>query len=208
MCFDSMLRTQFGMPSGLVGTTIMRPLLNLANKRLMDAAIELLDVRVRDKVLDVGFGGGYSLFALAQRANRGRVTGLDYSHDMVDAAGQEIAHRNLQNRILVQHGSVMALPFQEAAFDKVLTVNSIYYWPQLLAGLRELARVLKRCGGLAIGFRPPITLRPFTSGWQAFHLFEPEEVAECMRRAGITAVRIERRDEWLPLDGVVVAGKK
>jgi arsenite methyltransferase len=208
MFFDTVLRTQFGRPSGLVGSVFMRPLLNVANKRLMSASIELLDVRPKDVVLDVGFGGGYSLFLLAEKANRGRIAGIDYSPEMVSAAGRGIAQKNLQSRVRVQCGNVMALPFQDVAFDKALTVNSIYYWPDLLKGLREMARVLKRRGQLAVGFRPPITLRPFTLGWKNFHLYEPEEVAERMAQVGMDVVRVERRDQWLPLDGVVMIGQR
>lgn len=63
MYFDTVLRRQFGRPSGLVGSVLMRPLLNVANQRLLRASLELLEVRPRDGMLDVGFGGGYSLFS-------------------------------------------------------------------------------------------------------------------------------------------------
>jgi SAM-dependent methyltransferase len=120
MFFDTVLRTQFGRPSGLVGSVFMRPLLNVANKRLMSASIELLDVRPKDVVLDVGFGGGYSLFLLAEKATRGRIAGIDYSPEMVGAADRGIAQKKLQSRVRVQCGDVMALPFQDVAFDKAL----------------------------------------------------------------------------------------
>jgi hypothetical protein len=51
-------------------------------------------------------------------------------------------------------------------------------------------------------------LRPFTLGWEGFHLYEPEDVADCLDRAGIDVVRIERTDRWLPMDGVVVIGER
>ena len=127
---------------------------------------------------------------------------------MVDAADRDIAQRKLQSRVRVHYGDVMALPFQDAVFDKALTVNSIYYWPDLLKGLRGIARVLKRRGQIAVGFRPPITLRPFTLGWADFHLYEPEDVAELLGQVGTDVVRVVRTDQWMPLDGVVVIGQR
>ncbi|MFN7994352.1 MAG: class I SAM-dependent methyltransferase [Bryobacteraceae bacterium] len=208
MYIDTVLRTQFGRPSGRIGSVLMRPLLNVANKRLIGTCVNLLDVRPKDHVLDVGFGGGYSLRALAAKAKRGRITGLDYSPDMVSIAATMLARESPETRTSLQCGDAMHLPYADRTFDRILTVNSIYYWSDLLGGLREMARVLKNRGRLAVGFRPTITLRPFTLGWQGFHLYEPEQVAGLMHRSHFRVLRVERTDQWLPLDGVVVVAER
>ncbi|MGA3043422.1 MAG: methyltransferase type 11, partial [Bryobacteraceae bacterium] len=61
MYVDTLLRSQFGKPSGLFGALFMGPILNLSNTRLVNAAVELLDPQPSDTVLDIGFGGGLSL---------------------------------------------------------------------------------------------------------------------------------------------------
>jgi ubiquinone/menaquinone biosynthesis C-methylase UbiE len=185
----------------------MAPVLNAANVRLVDTAIELLDPKPNDTVLDIGFGGGYSLRAVAARVTRGKVTGVDYSREMVRGASRMIQQRGLGDRVSARWGDVANLPFPRAAFHKVLTVNSLYYWPHPFASLEELSRVMKPRGRIAVAFRSPKSLRPLTRGWKDFRLYEPEEVAALMRRAGLDVLRVEHRDQSWVLDTVVVLGR-
>jgi SAM-dependent methyltransferase len=49
---------------------------------------------------------------------------------------------------------VESLPFQPDAFDKALAINSMQVWPDPVAGLQEIWRVLRPAGRLALGFTP------------------------------------------------------
>jgi ubiquinone/menaquinone biosynthesis C-methylase UbiE len=44
------------------------------------------------------------------------------------------------------------LPFDHDSFEKVLAINSMQVWPDAMAGLREIRRVLKPAGRIALGF--------------------------------------------------------
>ena len=169
MCLSHFLRSQFSSPSGWFGSLVVAPFLNVTNMRSIDTGIELLEPDIDDRVLDVGFGGGYSLMALARRLSQGAVVGVDYSHDMVNIATNLIREKHLNSRVHVCRRDVAKLPFPEESFDKVLTVNTIYYWPSLTVELCEIARVLKSRGRLAVVFRSPWNLRPFTLGWEEFN---------------------------------------
>jgi len=208
MYVDTLLRSQFGKPSGLWGTLVMRPILNLANTPLVDRTIELLDPQPKDAVLDIGFGGGYSLVTLAGKAARGKIVGVDYSHEMVDAAARLLREKRLDSRVRVEWGDVADLPFRAGAFHKVLTVNSLYYWPKLRASLREVARVLKRRGRIAAGFRSATSLGPLTRDWEGFSLYEPQEFADILQSAGFKVLRVDHRSQWQVLDMVVVVGER
>jgi len=205
---DTLLRSQFGKPSGLFGALFMGPILNLANARLVNAAVELLDPQPQDMVLDIGFGGGLSLVTLADRAPQAKIAGVDYSREMVSTAGRLVHDKALDARVSVRWGDVAKLPFRAATFHKVLTVNSLYYWPDLPGSLREVARVMKAGGRLAAGFRSRASLGPLTRDWEGFWLYEPEEFAGHMRQAGFEVLRVEHRDQWQVLDTVVVLGRK
>ncbi len=45
-----------------------------------------------------------------------------------------------------------SLPFDNDSFDKALAINSMQVWPDAAAGLREIRRVMKPGGKLALGF--------------------------------------------------------
>lgn len=205
---DTLLRSQFGKPSGLFGSLFMGPILNLSNTRLVNAAVELLDPRPNDTILDIGFGGGLSLLTLAGNAPRTKIIGVDYSSEMVATAARLIHGKHLDGRVSVKWGDVAKLPFRAGTFHKVLTVNSLYYWPDLPASLREVARVMKRGGRLAAGFRSAASLGPLTRDWEGFWLYEPQELAKIMRAAGFEILRVEHRDQGQVLDTVVVVGQK
>jgi ubiquinone/menaquinone biosynthesis C-methylase UbiE len=49
---------------------------------------------------------------------------------------------------------VESLPFDDNSFDKALAINSMQVWPDAVAGLREMRRVMKPGGKIALGFTP------------------------------------------------------
>jgi ubiquinone/menaquinone biosynthesis C-methylase UbiE len=167
-----------------------------------------MDPKTDDRILDVGFGGGYSLLELAGRVPAGRINGVDYSQAMVDRAKGLVRERRLESLVRVRQGDVAKLPFRARTFDKVLTVNSIYYWPDIAGGFRETSRVLKTGGRIAVGFRSGMSLRPFTWTWERFWLYEPDQMADILRGVGFRIVQVEHSDRWRIPDMVVVVGEK
>jgi ubiquinone/menaquinone biosynthesis C-methylase UbiE len=55
-------------------------------------------------------------------------------------------------RVDLRYGSAERLPFADETFDKALAINSMQAWPDARAGLREIQRVLKRGGNVALAF--------------------------------------------------------
>ena len=106
-------------------------------------ALELMGVRETDNVLDVGCGGGWLSRILAQRVPDGRVVGMDISDEMVRHARQ--ANTDLDNTMFVV-GSADEIPWEAHFFDKMISVESSYYWPDPGRGLKETYRVVREGG--------------------------------------------------------------
>ena len=112
-----------------------------------------------DLVLDACCGTGDLAVAAARRG--GRVTGVDFSEPML-----ERARRKAPQLEWVQ-GDVLALPFGDASFDAATVGFGVRNVADLDAGLRELRRVLRPGGRLAILeiTRPRGVLAPFYRLW-------------------------------------------
>jgi ubiquinone/menaquinone biosynthesis C-methylase UbiE len=87
---------------------------------------------------------------LAEMAELGTVRGVDYSKASVAAARRTNKAGIESGRVEIQSASVSQLPFPDESFDLVTAVETHYYWPDFVADLREIWRVLKPGGTLLI----------------------------------------------------------
>jgi len=141
---------QLSRPSGRRGR-IVAALMNRGNRGLNERAIELLDVRAGARVLDLGFGGGLTFDPLLERG--ATIVGVDRAEDMVSAATSRRRVDVDAGRIALHAADVTALPIDDGAVDRALTVNTVYFWPDLDPALAELHRVLSPGGRVVVGIR-------------------------------------------------------
>ena len=99
-------------------------------------------IHVGRSVLDVGCGGGAALNELAERCPDANLAGCDVSPLAIEtAAALNDAHVK-SGRMAFHLSGVPDLPFPDGAFDTVFSVESLYFWPDALSGLKEIRRVL------------------------------------------------------------------
>ena len=175
---QSVLRRMFGQPQGLLGR-----LGGVIMARTNDACgawvIELLNVASNESVLEVGFGPGMAIRRLSALA--AHVAGVDASREMVAQARARNAIAIENGRVELRHGSVDDLPFAGDTFHKAMAINSMQIWPDAVAGLREMRRVLASGGTIALGFTP-------YSGQRN------EGLTEKLSAAGFTKPRVVAKD--------------
>ncbi len=119
---------------------------------ITEKTIRLMDLRTGERVLDLGCGSGWATRLLARLVSDGpegfgQVVGLDVSDVMIRQA--RAASKDFEN-ILYVWGSAQQIPWEENFFDKVLSVESFYYYPDQDRALAELFRVLAPRGRMFI----------------------------------------------------------
>ncbi len=186
---------QLSHPSGFIGRFIMREM-NRRNAKMNAFALEKLSLAPADRVLEIGFGGGVLLPALIERA--AFVAGLDRSQAAVDAAASRYAQPVTNRRAEFRLGDVALLPFADASFNKVVTVNTVYFWPSLETGFAEIARVLAPGGRLAVGFLPKERMMRMNMPAEIFTLRAPEDVIAALTNTGFKSARVERPEPATP----------
>jgi ubiquinone/menaquinone biosynthesis C-methylase UbiE len=115
--------------------------------------VELMNVHPRARVLEIGFGPGVAIGLLAERATQGLVAGVEPSDVMLRQASLRNRTPIASGRVELRLGTVDALPYSDGSFDRACAIHSLYFWPAVERGLREVARVLVPGGLLALGVR-------------------------------------------------------
>ncbi|MGB9233675.1 MAG: class I SAM-dependent methyltransferase [Terriglobales bacterium] len=118
---------------------------------ITEKTLRRMALRAGERVLDLGCGSGWATRLLARLVDgpevSGQVVGLDIADEMVRRA--RAASRDFDNVMFVQ-GSATQIPWEENFFDKVLSVESFYYYPDQDRALAELFRVMAPHGRLFI----------------------------------------------------------
>jgi SAM-dependent methyltransferase len=172
--FARFLARQFAEPSGLVGRLVIAPWLNRIGRRLNDLAVQLLQSRSGEALLEVGYGGGGLLRRLA-RLRPARLVGVDVSA----AVPRRIAGAELVR------AEAAALPFADGSFDAVVSVSVLHFWSRLEPMLAELGRVLRAGGRLVLVFEPPEALRRWAGHRYGFLLWSEADVVAAAAASGL-----------------------
>ena len=162
--------------------------------------LDLMNVGQHDNIIDMGCGVGWATRILAQRASRGIVLGVDLSDHMIAQACRE--YRNPPNALfLVADASV--LPWPDNFFNSLLSVESIYYYPDLNAAFTEVHRVL-RPGAKAFFLTNYYRENAYSHNWAKHidipvHLLAAQDYLDQLSKAGFRAATHRRIIDSTPI---------
>jgi len=137
--------------------------------------VERLGLTAGARVLDVCCGSGASAIPAAKIVGpSGSVTGVDLAENLLELARGKAKQQGLEN-IDFQSGDMTRLPFADDTFDVVVCVFGIFFVPDMESALRELKRVLRTGGKLAITTWGPRFFEPAnTAFWNSVRNARPD----------------------------------
>jgi ubiquinone/menaquinone biosynthesis C-methylase UbiE len=165
------------------------------NIGMTNAAIDSLDIQNGETVLEIGHGNGGHIAQLLSKAQNLNYFGADISATIIAEAkkiNQDFITNGKVNFKLTDGNN---LPFENHQFDKIFTVNTIYFWTKPSEYLNEIKRTLKPNGVLTLCFADKSFMEnlPFTA--YGFTLYEVEKVKELLKEAGFTIKEIVKKLE-------------
>ena len=185
---------QLQHPSGLAGR-LLGHAMELANRRPNREAIAALDIEPDDDILELGFGPGAAIEALAMLAPQGRIFGVDISQTMLELACQRNQMAIRTGRMVLTQGGFDHLPLAGGSVDKILAVNVVYFWHDAETILREVQRVLRPGGLICLYATDAAAMRRWKfAGPETHRTFDRQALAALLQNGGFAADQIVLRE--------------
>lgn len=181
-------------PSGFIGRYLMTRVFNSGNADLNAFVMELLDLQGNDRVLEVGFGPGTLIHAMATITTQGVVEGIDFSAAMLKQAGKVNRQHIANGRVLLHEGESGALPMNDQSFEKLCSVNTLYFMKEPEKDFGEMFRVMKRGGKVVIGFRDDKQMRNLNLSKEIFTTYSRDEVVAFLAGAGFSDPQVKQKE--------------
>ncbi len=124
--------------------------MNIGHGKLTDWGLSYLDIKEADIILDIGCGGGRTVNKLAKAAQKGKVSGIDFSDTSVKLSSKLNEQYINLGKVNIRKASVSSIPFPDNFFDIITAIETYFFWPDLGNDLKEVLSVLKPNGKLLI----------------------------------------------------------
>jgi SAM-dependent methyltransferase len=183
------INRQAALPSGWFGR-LLGAIWPREHGRLNAEVLDALELRPGQRVLEVGSGTGHALREAARRVAPGRVLGVDISPLMVDLA-RCLNHAAVASaQVEIRSADIGVLDLRGATFDRIFSVNCIYFWRDAEAVLTKLGSALEPGGKLILAFRAdgddiPVRFRDPTYCFPRL-----EDVKSALERAGVKVIGV------------------
>lgn len=179
-------------PQGEKGIQIGE-MMNATNIGMTLESIHALLIEDSEHILEIGHGNAGHLKNFLKIAKDLKYTGIDISETMHNEAKNLNSEFKDQAQFVLYEGE--KLPFQDEVFDKIFTVNTVYFWKNPVEYLNEIYRVLKDNGifVLTFGQRDFMETLPFTV--YDFKLYSNEEMEELISKSHFKRMKISEKEE-------------
>lgn len=202
--------TEIGNPAKPQGSAGEQMLcrMNDSHSAVTDWAFNYLHFKDNDRILDIGCGGGAALAKLSKLVPNGKLNGIDYSPTSVKVSTQTNFADIQSGKMQITEASVDNIPFDDNTFDKVITVESFYFWPNPQENLKEVLRVLNRGGCfllIADIYGKDDINEQTLENIRKYNLFNPtiDEFKDLFENAGFRNISVNTKSEtdWICISG-------
>jgi ubiquinone/menaquinone biosynthesis C-methylase UbiE len=180
--------------------------------RLTLAGVKALKPSAGERILEIGYGTGHAMVALAQAVgSSGRIFGMDISDGMRRVAEWRIQRSGLSSRIQLSTGDAASSHFASGSMDAVFMCFTLELFdtPEIPLVLKECRRLLASEGRICVvSMAKPVRADWILKAYEWMHLHFPK-VADCrpifvnasLKSAGFHVVSCTRWKNWgLPVD--------
>jgi ubiquinone/menaquinone biosynthesis C-methylase UbiE len=191
--FQEMAR-QLRHPQGEQGLETAE-MMHASNIGMTQHAIRCLGICAGDHILELGHGGGKHIGQVMAQGEGLIYHGLEISDLMSEQARQNNQALADQKQAFFHQYDGQTIPFPEHSFERIFTVNTIYFWEDPVQLLSELQRVLKPGGTLCITFAQESFMKglPFTPF--GFQLYDNERIGRLIASSTLCQAGSETRTE-------------
>ncbi|GAA3975684.1 class I SAM-dependent methyltransferase [Pedobacter ginsengiterrae] len=170
-------------------------MMNISNIGMTRSAVEALLLKPNDVILELGHGNAAHIADIFNKAENLTYFGADISKTIIAEAEKNNASfiTNKQASFFLTNGTT--LPFEDDYFDKIFTVNTIYFWQNPIQYLEEIKRVLKYNGMLIIAFADKSFMEtlPFTKF--GFELYDELKAHKVLKDSGFEIIKSTQKHE-------------
>jgi len=191
---ELVFRGQFGKPTGILGKILAKQL-NKQNKNQYDAVIKNIGLKANDIILEIGFGNGYLIKVLFKQNIPIKICGIDISEDMLNEAKIKNKQKFENGDLNLSLEDINKTSFDEDLFDKIYTVNTLYFWNDVNGPLSEIKRILKPDGIFINVFSVKSFLDTLECTKHGFNKYTLEEVEKVTEDNGFKVKRIVEVNE-------------
>lgn len=191
---SSVLSKQARRPSGLIGRYLMTKIFNAGNADLNSFVKEALEIKRDDRILEIGFGPGKLINEIATVTTEGLVEGIDFSEEMIKEASKENRQLITEGRVKLHGGDCRNLPFDDSTFDKLCSINTLYFWKDSEEYFSEMFRVVKPGGMVAVGFRDKEQMSGLNLDQTVFNNYTKDDVIRLLSSVGFSGSEILQKE--------------
>lgn len=171
------------------------------NGGMISETIKALQLQDKDTVLELGFGNGAHVKQILDTAADVQYTGVDISTTMVTLAEDINKDYIAGNKATFSLTDGLILSYADNQFDKIFTVNTLYFWEQPQAYALEIYRVLKPGGKFCLCFADAAFMEQLPFVQYGFTLYSLQQATDLLNKAGFTGITPQMQHEELHSPG-------